>query len=101
MADTTKTLHNVTTERNYTNTRLIQMDGRIFKFHHEISNGTNRFTVELFDGDKFNFITGISGLGVQKGIAPYDVSYVSRLDEKQAMTKVLFNKGINFIKLLP
>ena len=100
MADTTKTLHNVTTERNYTNTRLIQMDGRIFKFHHEISNGTNRFTVELFDGDKFNYITGRTELGIENRTPNYDVDYVSSLEQKKKATDYVVTKGKEFIRKL-
>ena len=100
MADTTKTLHNVTTERNYSNTRFIQMDGRIFKFHHEISNGTNRFTVELFDGDKFNFITGLTGLGIENRTPNYDVDYVSSLEQKKKATDYVVAKGKEFIRKL-
>lgn len=97
--DTTKTLHNVTTEKNYTNTRLIQMKGRIFKFHHEITNGTNRFTVELFDGDKFNYITSRAELGIEVG-PNYDVSYTSSLEQKKNATQYVVAKGKEFIRNL-
>lgn len=99
MAKDWEVLHNVTTERNYNNTRLIKMKGRIFKFHHELTNGTNAFTIELFDGDKFNYITNKIGLGIEVG-PNYDVSYVSCLAEKEKSTEYVVAKGIKFIKLL-
>jgi hypothetical protein len=100
MADTTKTLHNVTTENIYTNTRLIQMDGRLFKFFHEISNGTNRFTIELFDGNKFNYITSRTELGIEVGDPSYNASYVSDLSRKKEATQFVVAKGKEFIRKL-
>jgi hypothetical protein len=98
--DTTKTLHNVTTEKNYTNTRLIQMSGRIFKFYHEITNGTNRFTVELFDGNKFNYITSRTELGIEAESPNYRASYVSSLEDKKMATDYVVAKGKEFIRNL-
>lgn len=98
--DTIKTLHNVTTERGYNNTRLIQMNGRIFKFHHELTNGSNRFTIELFDGNKFNYITNRIELGIEAESPNYRASYVSSLEEKKKATEYVVAKGMEFIKKL-
>ena len=95
-----KVLHSVNTTSPYTDTKLVDMNGKVFKFVHDIHNGGHTFTIELFNGEKFNFITGLSGLGVQRGVN-HDVSYVSNIKDKQELTKMLFNKGINFITLLP
>ncbi len=101
MANTTKTLHNVTTERPYyTNTRLIQMDGRLFKLYHELSNGTNQFKIELFDGNKFNYITSRLELGIEVGHPSYDVSYTSNIADKKRSTDFVVAKGKEFIRNL-
>ena len=97
---TIKVLHDVTTKRNYINTKLIEYNGRIFKFVHELTNGTNRFTIELFDGNQFNFITGLNGLGFESNTPEYDVDYTSSSNDKIESTHFLYHKGIEFIILL-
>lgn len=78
-------------------TKIIDLDGKKFKFSYRNGNAFEEFQVEMFDGTKLNHICSMKDLGETPQTSAYHLK-----TEVEAGGRVghLVKLGINFIKLL-
>jgi len=90
-----ETILSNTTTRNG-NSRLIKYGGKKIKIDHEYGNAYERFTIESFDENKWNFIAGFLEIGVTSDMG----LYIRDETVKKNRTDFLYGKAVEYIKLL-
>ena len=77
-------------------TRIELHEERKFKMTYESGNAYERFTVSIFDGDKWNVIANMDDLGIQRNSSSYINNEVEAKNRLVTMTIA----GDKFIKMI-